>query len=474
MKKISLIIPLFVIFFSLLFVKSVDAACVTMNVSLANTGNWPAGESVRISCKGDNPPGPSNCTGDSTTIKPGEKKTLTQCTCPDGGHPDSGCLVVESKPAACSEPVAQKTNYCATNGSSVNANLTAKCEAPPSQGVCKPGETRTTPNCRKCSSNGQWNKDYSVGDWQTCFCQDNPNDASCKPATECKPGDVQKLPKACRVCDVNGKWKKDYTGQDWQACKCIDSPEDPACKKADPGPNDPGPQDPGPNNPGPQDPGPNNPGPQDPRPNDPQPATFTPVPPTPTPDPFNEAMCKCGGMTASQIIAGQSAIFTATGKVEGTDTQYAQIKEIEFLLSVPSTKQRVAGPQRVPATVLSQSTTSVQYQSQWNVQIPSNVQRGVEYVAQATVKCSRKTNAGLPFTAVVMGASDENKGLFGIIMDFFAKLFRQNSSEDETPASTTTQQDETVTVFGEDKLQLGSFTPATVTESSCRSVKFKF
>lgn len=344
---------------------------------------------------------------------------------------------------------------------------------------------------KKCDVGGGWScTDSDLKGYMTWYAGDCPA-ATNTPVPACNTScssdkDCQGAKDSCTVCNkttnkceapstpvpacnTNCSSDKDCQGAKDSCTVCNKTTNKCEAPPNDPGPNDPGPNDPGPNDPGPNDPGPNDPGPVDP--------TATPVPPTatPTPDPYNEAMCKCDGITVSQIIAGQQAVFTANGKVEGTDTQYAQIKDIEFLLSIPSTKQRIAGPQSVPATVLTQSSTSVQYQSQWNVQIPSNVQSGVDYVAQATVKCMRKTNAShLPFTAVVMGASDENRGLFGIIFDFFAKLFSQNQTQNEKPVSTPGPQDETVTVFGEDKLQLDSFKPATVTERSCRTVKFRF
>lgn len=448
MKKF---IPLFIFIFSIMFVKSADAACVTMNVSLAATGNWPAGESVKISCKGDNPPGPSNCTGASATIKPGETKTLKNCTCPDGGHPDSGCVVVESKPAKCSEPAVRKTNYCGTNGSSVTAKLEAKCEAAPT-----PTPVCGAAYCENWGSGGN-SAPTCVSNGKTYY-------------------------KAYKECKVDGK-VVDYQEQrcgSVSTCEVPTADEPTSTPTSTPVPDAPTntPTDTPPSNPPPGNPPPGNPPPDNPPPTD-VPPTATSVPPTatPTPDPFSEAMCKCNNMTVSQIIAGQNATFTANAKVEGSDTTYAQVKEIEFLLSSgnnPASRTRIAGPQRMPATITSQTANLVQYQSQWTIPIPGNIQKGTDYVAQATVKCSRKTNAyDMPYTATVLSASTEQRGFFGAILEFFANIFNRTPVEQQVPTPTPTVREEFATI-AEGNLQLDSFAPATVTEKTCNSVKFRF
>jgi hypothetical protein len=210
----------------------------------------------------------------------------------------------------------------------------------------------------------------------------------------------------------------------------------------------------------------------------PRPPTATQSPPTATPTPdFNEAMCKCDGMTVSQIIAGQPAVFTANAKVTGSDTSKAEAKQIEFLLSAgndPTTRKIIAGPQRVNTTA-SGNATEMKYQAQWTVNIPSTVQKGVDYVAKATIKCTRKTTAqAYPYTAMVLGEVDR-KSIFSVVADFFRNLF---SGETDSQVSVDDAQVSTQQTSGSNdkkQLQLGTFVPATVVpEAVCSEVRFRF
>jgi hypothetical protein len=208
------------------------------------------------------------------------------------------------------------------------------------------------------------------------------------------------------------------------------------------------------------------------------PVTNPPV--SPTPD-FSEAMCKCDGMTVSQIIPGQPAVFTATAKVTGSDVTKAEAKQIEFTLGVgndPANRKLVAGPDRVNTTS-SGTSTEMKYTAQWTVNIPAAVQKDVEYHARAAIKCTRKTTAqAYPFTAMVLSESESKGGLFATIADFIRNLFNRsdekvpsNSSENKTQSS---EEQDFVSIAEQNNIQLGSFAPAKVIENKCPVVKFKF
>ncbi len=214
----------------------------------------------------------------------------------------------------------------------------------------------------------------------------------------------------------------------------------------------------------------------------PNPPTEPPQQPTATPVPdFNEAMCQCDSMTVSQILAGQPAIFTATSKVTGSDVTKAEAKQIEFLLTAgndASSRKVIAGPERVNTTA-SGSSTEMKYSAQWTTNIPANVEKNVEYVARATIKCSRKTTAqAYPYTAMVLGESSERGGLFSMISNFFKNIFGGDKT-DKAPVSTqgqhvASQDDTLVSVADKGNIQIGTFTTGTVTYNKCPEVRFKF
>jgi hypothetical protein len=465
--------------------------------------------------------GTAGCIGDKDTIKPGEKKSLTQCTCPeDGGPAGSGCLVVDSKPSQCTQPEAKKyENYCKTNGYTVNAVLTSSCPAAPTptpicgnpycqdwvKGDGSPADTCTKSGktyykaYKECKVNGT-PVDYpeqECGSVPSCEIPANtptstpkPDEPTATPGPQCGAdcstnSNVCDNISGCNVCDATTKTCVPPTG-------------------GNPSPTPPGSPSPTGNNPGV--PGPqcgddctNNPNVcqlagngctscvdngsgrktcQNPgsTPPPPPPGTTSAPTATPTPD-FSEAMCKCDGMTVSQIIAGQPAVFTATSKVTGSDVSKAEAKQIEFLLSAgnnPASRKIIAGPQRVNTTA-SGNATEMKYQAQWTVNIPQTVEKNVDYVAKATIKCTRKTTAqAYPYTAMVLGESDK-KSIFSVITDFFRSLFGGETAEQvNTQDQPEENQDEFVSIAERNNLQLGTFAPAKVIENKCPTIKFRF
>jgi len=194
---------------------------------------------------------------------------------------------------------------------------------------------------------------------------------------------------------------------------------------------------------------------------------------TPTPDPFNEAMCKCDGIEYTALLSGQNVTVTAFGKVEGSDTSYAQIPYMDFTFMKSSGNSPLAeriGPERLSTTIESQSSAKVRYKAVWNFTVPSNVNSSETYRLQAQLRCSKKITA-IPMDRVVLAESTENRGFFGQVSDFVLGLFgirRPNVTISNEP-TVKTQNDR------ENNLKLGNFSPGVAEDTdNCSFVRFKF
>ena len=156
MKKIILssvfIFILFLVFknnFSLAANRVTDARCLTITGTFT-AKNWSGGP-MMVGCGGDNG---KVCKGDTASVKPGKKFTLTRCSCPPYAN---GCLVIGKKvvlkndgpnkrprarvigdkvPAKCS--ISHKKNVCGVNGIAITVNFKVTCNAP------RPTDTPTT------------------------------------------------------------------------------------------------------------------------------------------------------------------------------------------------------------------------------------------------------------------------------------------------------------------------------------------
>lgn len=130
--------------------------------------NWPAGQTIDVACAGDT--GSAGCTGNITTLRPGQSYDFSNCTCaPYGTEGDGGvrgltggCLHVgrdlrlapqnngnilvlgdTSLPSGCTlqggNPIA-----CGANGNVVTKNINIVCNAPtPTPTTRVPTPTRT-------------------------------------------------------------------------------------------------------------------------------------------------------------------------------------------------------------------------------------------------------------------------------------------------------------------------------------------
>lgn len=221
-------------------------------------------------------------------------------------------------------------------------------------------------------------------------------------------------------------------------------------------------------------PQPSSPPAQSPSPSPSQPAT------SPTPS-FDENWCSCNNVNVGQIIAGMPVVVTAKGKVDPPHVNEAKIRDFTFRV-FEGTKPPVAETKPpIPATKVSagSATAPAEYQAQWTWDVPTTLQRGVDYRIQAQIKCvSTSTAIQYPYTSVVLAASTENQGFLSVIVNFFRNLFGGKSTQTQQTQDTSktfvTTQDMTTQEDDKDSLQLKTFTPARVTDKTCSFVKFRF
>lgn len=192
---------------------------------------------------------------------------------------------------------------------------------------------------------------------------------------------------------------------------------------------------------------------------------------------FNEDMCKCDGITFTQIASGQEVTVTNFEKVEGPNIMKAKVQDMTFFFTAGKGTNApvIAKSQPIKATVISQTADKVRYQAQWKVKIPENVKPGVDYQIFAQVKCVKQSEMAMASTnrAVLAETTSSNQGFFGRIGSFFNRLFgndNQTSIQSTAPTTTTTP----TSTSGRESLQLRSFNPNVNASASCRFVNFNF
>jgi hypothetical protein len=207
--------------------------------------------------------------------------------------------------------------------------------------------------------------------------------------------------------------------------------------------------------------------------------------PTPTPD-FNPAMCKCDGITNSALFAGQPAVVTAYGKVEGADTSKAKIQDVTFSLyeGDGTTVKLLQKSQPIASSIASQSGSLVRYQSNWNLVLPPGLKVGQTYRIGAQINCVKQSAQTASTFSVESVASEptstvkENKNIFQKFVSLFGGLLGKkpssNATVTPTPSSGFTTQSADFTTQDERSLQLEPIYPAEVYDKSCTFIKFKF
>lgn len=443
MKKI--LVNIFFIFIFNIFLFGLTthvsyAACLRMTGTFTADNNWPGG-TVHISCRGDDFPGISNCTGDSKDISPGETFDFQNCSCIADGSGE-GCLHVDSVPAQCTSST-QSSPICGTNGNTLPADFTVSCQAPPTPTIC----TKVEDDYNQCG--GECNGvNYAI---------------------------------THRV----------FVKHSTCGYVCEDQGEKPECSNLTPTPTGAG----TPTvtiRPPTSTPGAGTPTSIPPTPTRVPTATLTPGPTvTPTPLPLDLASCKCDGLDATGIFPRANVTFSAFAKVLGTNTSLATVRDITFSVyespkNQPNTALRIAQSSAIAPQVISQSSSLIRYKSNWNFNYPYKVNTLYRVIAQ--INCVKKTAMG-PASVLAAQTAQPNwiQDIFAgigrqfdllIVRPFFGGGSEQSSSAPASnlpagrqgaAAATPTQ-----TAGQRNALQLQTIQSAQVLEKSCTLIKFTF
>ncbi len=204
--------------------------------------------------------------------------------------------------------------------------------------------------------------------------------------------------------------------------------------------------------------------------------------PTPTPFPFADAMCKCDGLEIGQVAAGQDLKVTAYGKVEGSDTAYANIKSFRFFVakgelgSTDITIFNKSGP--VASQILSTSQNLIRSKAEWTFKFPANPEVGKEYRIWNDIQCEKKTASSLIASSGrasqnVLAESTKNESLVQKFLNFVLGIFGKSAKPEEKPDGflVTTQSEDN------SQLQLGTFRFGRIIpdpETACYMVKITF
>mgnify|MGYP003393807695 FL=1 len=186
--------------------------------------------------------------------------------------------------------------------------------------------------------------------------------------------------------------------------------------------------------------------------------------------PFSDAMCKCDNLTYNPrtITPGGNLQVTAFGRVEGVNTNYAQISQFTFNLyrrpiGGSDTNHTPIGQSVVTSTQIVNTPTLARYQAIWNLVIPAD--RTQEYRIQSVPKCVRKTAQATeePKILVLSPIEGSEDTIIGKVTGFINKLLGQSSYL-------------VVPVYAQQQnLQLKTFIPAgTVATDNCSFIKFSF
>ena len=211
-------------------------------------------------------------------------------------------------------------------------------------------------------------------------------------------------------------------------------------------------------------------------------ATATPTA-TPTPLPFDESMCSCDGLSYGQNpTLGSPLTITGYGKVLGVNKNYAKIPTMKFALykQVGATGLSVLDQTTVNTTVDSETAEKVRYKGIWTVNLPSTLEKGVNYRIKATPVCSRKTaSVFAPLqNRVVLAATDQNPGFFGSVWNFVLGIFGAQPAQQ--PVQNVVVATPTLTEAQRRNLGLETFTPAKEVAlendplDNCTVLRFKF
>lgn len=192
---------------------------------------------------------------------------------------------------------------------------------------------------------------------------------------------------------------------------------------------------------------------------------------------FNEDMCKCDGITFTQIASGQEVTVTNFEKVEGPNIMKAKVQDMTFFFTEGrgANAPVIAKSQPIKATIISQTADKVRYQAQWKVKVPENVKPGVDYQIFAQVKCVKQSEMAMASSnRAVLAETTSNQGFFSRIGSFFSRIFGGNDNTTTVQSTGPTVTSAPTTNPNRESLQLRSFNPNVSASASCRFVNFNF
>lgn len=197
---------------------------------------------------------------------------------------------------------------------------------------------------------------------------------------------------------------------------------------------------------------------------------------------FNPAACKCDGIEYTEIFSGASVEIASYAKVEGADVSRAKVQDQKFFFVEGAETSGViiarSGP--ILATIISNATSKVRYQSRWQLTMPQ-LKTGATYRIWSQINCQQKTSAQnfSPGTASVLAESTKTDlSFFDKVFDFIAKIFiKPQPTVAPTSLQSKVAPSQTVsspfTTAARESLQLEPIYPAEVYQKTCSFIKFR-
>lgn len=481
--------------------------CVGMYGTVSSSGDFPAGQKIKVWCGGDT--GPSGCVGSEAFLSPGESFDFDNCSCPPYA---SGCLNVESVPSDCS---ANYDQACGSNNDTpMSKDISISCAAAPLPTLCKDAGTsfiRCSPSVSCPSGQGKTIIATTCGEREIQGCHEEDQ---CKPpATPPVPSLTPTLlptatptPTRAPVCNLDCTNRPSACQGAWDGCSFC-NPTSNKCEVPQGQPT---------NTPVPTQ-GPTAtsvPGTPTPTPTIGVPACNTPcsgprecegarngctvclpnrggakvcqTQPTPTPLPFDKNACACDGLDTPGVFIGTPTTFTAYSKLVGTGANIGMQKFITFYMykqdpAKPNeTGTLIGGPADVNSVLVSNTSSPTRYRSQWLFTDTSKLEKNVTYMVYADTKkgCVQKPTAynfEIP-TQVVLAAETQQVSFFDKIQGFISRLlanFGIDQTQQPTPTPTRPANTPTPTPNKSGNIQLIPFYPANILEKSCQVIRFQ-
>ncbi len=197
------------------------------------------------------------------------------------------------------------------------------------------------------------------------------------------------------------------------------------------------------------------------------------------PNPFNTAMCKCESIesSASQFLPDTKTTFTMFGKVEGADTNWAQIRDVQFQVFKNDLTNRLADGDSgfIPMNVIESSPTRVRYKGSWDYTVPAQTP-GTKVIVQGTMTCVKKSQPTASNFSAIAKRGVTRAVLAGATGASQPKPWCSfadwvpGCSAATNPGGSSNRQSVTPTPSTPQTLQLDSFSSGTVISSACPQV----